>query len=58
MAAVTIRIGPADHGRALSSEEFRAAEEEEGCCYELAEGENLNGRVADLWMGVNQDDPE
>jgi Uma2 family endonuclease len=38
MATVTIRIGPADQGRAMSLEEFRAAEEEEGYRYELAEG--------------------
>jgi len=38
MANVTLRIGPADHGRAMSLEEFRAAEEKEGYRYELAEG--------------------
>ena len=32
------RIGPADHGRKMSLEEFREAEEEEGYCYELARG--------------------
>src|SRR5205823_3158781 len=35
---IRIRIGPADHGRAMTLEEFREAEEEEGYCYELARG--------------------
>jgi Uma2 family endonuclease len=39
MATVNaIRIGPADHGRRMSLEEFREAEEEEGYRYELARG--------------------
>jgi len=38
MATITIRIGPADHGRAMSLEEFFEAEEEPGYCYELARG--------------------
>jgi len=38
MATVVIplRIGPADHGRTMTLEEFLEAEEEEGCRYELA----------------------
>jgi Uma2 family endonuclease len=39
MATVeTIRIGPADHGRPLTLEEFMEAEVEEGYRYELARG--------------------
>jgi hypothetical protein len=39
MAAVTtVRIGPADHGRRMTLEEIREAEEEEGDRYELARG--------------------
>src|SRR5580693_7550026 len=40
MATVTstIRIGPADHGRSMTLEEFREAEVEEGYRYELARG--------------------
>jgi Uma2 family endonuclease len=39
MATVTaIRIGPADHGRAMTLEEFMDAETEEGYRYELARG--------------------
>ena len=39
MATVNaIRIGPADHGRKMTLEEFREAEEEGGYCYELARG--------------------
>ena len=38
MATTTTRIGPADHGRAMTLEEFRDAEEEEGYRYELARG--------------------
>ena len=39
MATVNaIRIGPADHGRRMSLEEFREAEEEQGYRYELARG--------------------
>ena len=39
MATVNaIRIGPADHGRRMSVEEFREAEEEGGYGYELARG--------------------
>jgi Uma2 family endonuclease len=33
-----LRIGPADHGRAMTLEEFREAEETEGFRYELARG--------------------
>jgi Uma2 family endonuclease len=36
--AAPTRIGPADHGRAMTIEEFREAEEEEGYRYELARG--------------------
>ena len=38
VATSTIRIGPADHGRSMSLEEFLEAEEEEGYRYELARG--------------------
>ena len=39
MATVNaIRIGPADHGRGMSLEEFREAEQEKGYRYELARG--------------------
>ena len=38
MATVQTRIGPADHGRRMTLDEFREAEEEEGCRYELARG--------------------
>lgn len=34
----TTRIGPADHGRRMSLDEFREAEEQEGYRYELARG--------------------
>jgi Uma2 family endonuclease len=36
--AVRLRIGPADHGRTMTLEEFLDAEEEEGYRYELARG--------------------
>jgi Uma2 family endonuclease len=36
--ATAIRIGPADHGRELTLQEFLEAEEEEGYRYELARG--------------------
>jgi Uma2 family endonuclease len=40
MATVTstMRIGPADHGRLMTLEEFQEAEEEQGYRYELARG--------------------
>ena len=38
MSTLATRIGPADHGRAMTLEEFRDAEEEEGYRYELARG--------------------
>jgi Uma2 family endonuclease len=40
MSTITplLRIGPADHGRVMSLEEFREAEVEEGYRYELARG--------------------
>ena len=39
MATVNaIRIGPADHGRKMTLEEFSEAEEEDGYRYELARG--------------------
>jgi Uma2 family endonuclease len=40
MATVTstMRIGPADHGRLMTLEEFQEAKEEEGYGYELARG--------------------
>jgi hypothetical protein len=36
--ASRLRIGPADHGRVMTLEEFREAEEEQGYRYELARG--------------------
>jgi Uma2 family endonuclease len=36
--ATPLRIGPADHGRTMTLEEFLDAEEEEGYRYELARG--------------------
>lgn len=38
MAMTAIRISPADHGRLMTLDEFREAEEEEGYRYELARG--------------------
>ncbi len=38
MATMTSRIGPADHGRAMTQQEFLDAEQEEGFRYELARG--------------------
>ena len=38
MATVQLRIGPADHGRRMTLEEYRDAEEEPGYRYELARG--------------------
>jgi len=38
MASLATRIGLADHGRTMTLEEFRDAEEEEGYRYELARG--------------------
>ena len=38
MATVATRIGPADHGRAMTLDEFLDAEAEEGHRYELARG--------------------
>lgn len=36
MATVGLRLGPADHGRWMTLEEFRAADVEDGYRYELA----------------------
>jgi Uma2 family endonuclease len=38
MATSTLRIGPADHGRAMTLQEFKDAEETPGYRYELARG--------------------
>ena len=38
MSTTRIRIGPADHGRRMTLEEFREADEEPGYRYELARG--------------------
>jgi len=38
MATTQVRIGPDDHGRRMTLEQFREAEEEEGYRYELARG--------------------
>ena len=36
--AAPLRVGLADHGRTMTLEEFREAEEEDGYRYELARG--------------------
>src|SRR6185312_4780701 len=38
MATIATRIGPADHGRKMTIEEFLEVEEEPGYRYELARG--------------------
>jgi len=38
MATLRTQIGPADHGRKMTLDEFREAEEQPGYCYELAGG--------------------
>jgi len=38
MASTAIRIGPADHGRAMTWQQFQDAEEEPGYLYELVRG--------------------
>lgn len=38
MATITPRLGPLDHGRRLTLDEFHDAEFEEGYRYELARG--------------------
>ena len=38
MATIATRIGPADHGRRMTIDEFLGAEEEPGYRYELARG--------------------
>ena len=38
MATTRIQIGPADHGRRMTLDEFREADEEPGYRYELARG--------------------
>ena len=38
MATATLRIGPADHGRRMTLDEFIEAETEDGWLYELARG--------------------
>ena len=38
MSTLATRIGPADHGRAMTLEEFQDADEEHGYRYELARG--------------------
>ena len=53
MATVGLRLGPADHGRPMTLEEFRAADAEGGYRYELARGvvqvvevpDDLHGQV-------------
>jgi Uma2 family endonuclease len=50
--ATPIRIGPADHGRAMSLEEFREAEEVAGYRYELARGVLESSEVPDDPHGV------
>lgn len=38
MPKTTTRIGPGDHGQAMSLDEFEPAEVQDGFCYELARG--------------------
>ena len=38
MSTMQLRLGPSDHGRTMSIQEFRDADEEEGYRYELAGG--------------------
>jgi hypothetical protein len=38
MSTTRIHIGPADHGRRMTLDEFREADEESGFLYELARG--------------------
>ena len=38
MATATLRLGPADHGRAMTLDEYLDADVEEGYRYELARG--------------------
>ena len=38
MATVRARLGPTDHGRRMTLDEFREADEEAGYRYELARG--------------------
>ena len=38
MSTVKLQIGPADHGRPMTLEEFRESEEQPGYLYELARG--------------------
>ena len=38
MPTTRLRIGPADHGRRMTLDEFREADEEPGSRYELARG--------------------
>src|SRR5271165_1274293 len=38
MSTVRLHIGPADHGRRMTLEEFEEAEEQPGYLYELARG--------------------
>jgi hypothetical protein len=39
MPTTQTRLGPADHGRRMTLEEFREADEEPGYLYELARGD-------------------
>jgi Uma2 family endonuclease len=52
MATTAIRIGPADHGRAMTLEEFREADEELGYRYELARGVLEVEEIPEDWHGV------
>ena len=38
MATLRTRIGPADHGRLMTLDEFHDAQEQPGYLYELAQG--------------------
>jgi Uma2 family endonuclease len=51
MSTVKLQIGPADHGRPMTLEEFREAEEQPGYLYELARGVLEVGEVPGDYHG-------
>jgi hypothetical protein len=57
MSTVKLHIGPAHHGRAITLEEFREAEEEPGYRYELARGVLTVGEVPGDEHGQIIDNP-
>ena len=38
MSKIAVKVGPKDHGRRMSLDEFDHAEGQEGYCYELSRG--------------------